>query len=387
VNNNLQRRQTLGLLAMGMVSSSTLLQACDRAPATIKIGVAYPLSGLQAPQGQDMLNGVTLAVEELNKEGLKVGSRTAAFEIVPGDDKASPDTGKEVAQRLVDAGVVAVIGHFSSSISVPVAPIYAQHDIAQLAISTNPKFTALGLSTTFRLVANDDMQAKAISSFCSSKFTTSTRYAIVNDGSNYGKDLCAAVASQLKTAKKDVVVQQSYDDKTEMFDELAARLKSDNAEVIVCALQDHQILALLGALKKVDYTKVNLIGSDSIKTVRTLQGANMVSGLYATSQVIGPLEFIGGKEFVRKFGKRFGVQPDYGAHYTYDAMYVLAAAMHNAKSAKPADIVRELKKIDGYAPVTQSMKWDAVGEQRFGMVGVYAARPDAWELLERASYT
>ena len=87
------------------------------------------------------------------------------IEIVAMDDKSDPVVGVEVVNQMVKAGVVAVIGHFNSGVSIPASPVYAAANIAQLAISTNPKFTEQGFSTAFRLVANDTLQARAIGSF------------------------------------------------------------------------------------------------------------------------------------------------------------------------------------------------------------------------------
>ncbi|TAF78722.1 MAG: branched-chain amino acid ABC transporter substrate-binding protein, partial [Curvibacter sp.] len=201
----LSRRRTLRLLTVSAVASAALLQGCDSTPAVIKIGVAQPLSGNLAALGQDLLNGVNLAVAEINKEGYKVKGKTVTFEVIAVDDKGDEATAKQVAKELVDAGVVAVIGHLNSGQSIAAAPIYAEKDIPQLAISTNPKFTALGLPTTFRLVANDVLQAKAIGSYSASQFTGS-RYALQDDGTVYGKDLAAGAEVQLKAAKKEILV-------------------------------------------------------------------------------------------------------------------------------------------------------------------------------------
>ena len=81
----------------------------------------------------------------------------------------------------MDAGVVAVIGHPIPGVSIEAAPIYAAKDIAQIAISTNPKFTQLGLNSTFRMVANDTRQARAIGSFAATQLSAS-RYAALDDG-------------------------------------------------------------------------------------------------------------------------------------------------------------------------------------------------------------
>lgn len=43
-----------------------------------------------------------------------------------------------------------------------------------------------------------------------------------------------------------------------------------------------------------------------------------------------------------------------------------------------------LKKLDGYAPVTGSMKWDDKGEQRYGVIGVYSGKGGLWESQMRS---
>lgn len=375
---SLPRRGALSALAIGIVTLASLLQGCDNIPSTIKVGVAQPLTGNLAALGQDLLNGVNLAVEELNKEGFKINGKPVTIEVIAVDDRSSADTGKEVAKQLVDAGVVAVIGHLNSGVSIAAAPIYAEKHIAQLAISTNPKYTALGLDTTFRLVANDNLQAKAIGSYSASQFK-GTRYAMLDDGTPYGKDLSAGAAAQLKTAKKEIVVQQSLDDKTVAFDELAAKLKATNTEVIISTLNDFQVIALLDALKKIDYTQIYLLGGDTIKTTLMLKGAGVLQGLYATSPILDAREFPAGAAFLEKYRGKYKVDPAYGGHYTYDAMYVLAAAIRRAESVKPERIVESLRKIDGYAPVTGSMRWDDKGEQRYGVISVYNTRGANWE--------
>ena len=107
--------------------------------------------------GKDLTNGVQLAVNELNKEGFKLNGKLVTLELVIMDDKANAEEGVKVAKQLVDAGVIAVVGHLNSGVSIPAAPIYAAKGIAQLAISSNPKFTQLGHVTALRLVANDEL--------------------------------------------------------------------------------------------------------------------------------------------------------------------------------------------------------------------------------------
>jgi branched-chain amino acid transport system substrate-binding protein len=377
------RRQATSLLALTAIAAVALLAGCDNSPSVIKIGVAQPMSGNLAALGQDMHNGVKLAVDELNKAGFKIKGKPFVIEIVAVDDRANAETGKQVAQQLVEAGVVAVIGHLNSGVSIAAAPIYAEKNIAQLAISTNPKYTELGHATTFRLVANDMLQAKAIGSFAASHIQAA-KFAVVDDGTPYGKGLADGAAEQLKKAGKNIGLRQSFDDKTTAFDELAAKLKEGGVEAIVSTLNDFQVLALMEALKKLDYTKLSILGGDTIKTTAMLKGAGLVDGLYATSPIVEAREFPAGGRFLDSYRASFKMDPAYGGHYSYDAMHVLAGAIKRAESSKPEAIVTALRNIDGYAPVTGSMKFDAKGEQRYGVISVYRVRNGLWDSQVRS---
>ncbi|MFN9472964.1 branched-chain amino acid ABC transporter substrate-binding protein [Acidovorax sp.] len=383
MNQSIDRRRFPAHLAFAAVAATALLAGCGKVPDTIKIGVAQPLSGPLAALGQDLLNGVNLAVAELNKGGYSVDGKVVKLEVVPVDDRADAATGKTVAQQLVDSGVVAVIGHLNSGVSIETAPIYAAKDIPQIAISTNPKFTQLGFPTTFRMVANDTLQARAIGSFAATQLGAS-RYAALDDGTPYGKGLADGAAEQLKAEKKEVVVRKSFDDKTTAFDALAGELKAAKVEVIVSTLNDFQAIALLEALKKVDHTKVRLLGGDTIKTTDMAKGAGIVEGIYATSPVLEAKEFATGKPFLEKYVAEFKKPPAYGGHYSYDSTYVLSAAIQKAKSADPKDITKAMHSINGYAPVIGTMTWDDKGEQRYGAVGVYELRGGGWELRMRS---
>ena len=383
MNKHFNRRRFSASLALTAVATAALLTGCGKVPDTIKIGVAQPLSGPLGALGQDLLNGVKLAVDELNKSGYTVDGKRVTLEVVSVDDKADAATGKQVAQQLVDAGVVAVIGHLNSGVSIEAAPIYAAKDIAQIAISTNPKFTQLGLNSTFRMVASDTRQARAIGSFAATQLSAS-HYAVLDDGTPYGKGLTDGAAAQLKAENKEVVVRKSFDDKTVEFDALAGELKAARVEVIVSTLNDFQALALLKALQKVGHTQVKLLGGDTVKTTDMAKGAGLIEGLYATSPVLEAKEFTTGKPFLEKYIDAYQKPSTYGGHYSYDSTYVLTAAMQKAKSADPKDIIKAMRTINGYAPVIGTMSWDDKGEQRYGAVGVYELRGGAWELRMRS---
>ncbi|HTD89871.1 MAG TPA: ABC transporter substrate-binding protein, partial [Burkholderiales bacterium] len=128
----MDRRQLI--ITAATVITALALGACgDKAPApaskaeapkaaemqVVKIGVASPLTGAQAHIGIDIRNGVQLAIEDANKAGVTIDGKAVKLEMVAEDDEANPTKATTVAQKLADAKVAAVVGHFNSGASIP----------------------------------------------------------------------------------------------------------------------------------------------------------------------------------------------------------------------------------------------------------------------------
>lgn len=357
---------------------------CDSAPGVVRIGVAQPLSGAIAAQGQDMLNGAQLAVDEINAAGgVRIGTGRARLEIVSADDQADADAGKLAAQRLVDADVLVALANLNSGVSIAAAPIYAQANIPQLAISTKPSYTQLNLATTLRLVANDGLQSRAIGSFAA-HLPGAARFAVIDDATPYGKGLADAVAADFAGAGKKVPIRLSLDNSRTDFVPQMAGLRDSGCDVIVAILSDFQVEAMVRQLAQAGLQRMRIVGGDTLKTDKLLRSAGMVQAVFATSPILEAREFPNGPAFLERFGKRFNGEPVYGAHYAYDAVHLVADAVARNGSVDRTQLLRRLKTFDGSAPVTGSMRFREDGEQRYGAIAVYELRAGKWLPLMRS---
>uniref|UniRef100_UPI001268007E ABC transporter substrate-binding protein n=1 Tax=Burkholderia sp. A1 TaxID=148446 RepID=UPI001268007E len=102
----------LPLSAAAMVFAALATNAS--ADEVVKIGHVAPLTGGIAHLGKDNENGARLAIEEINAKGLTIGGKKITLELDAQDDAADPRTATQVAQKLVDDKVVAVVGHLNS---------------------------------------------------------------------------------------------------------------------------------------------------------------------------------------------------------------------------------------------------------------------------------
>lgn len=123
-------RVALALIGMGL-SVSVWAE-----PLIVKIGSAAPKTGAIAHLGNDNENGALLAIHEINAKGnLTIAGQKVVLQLVGEDDEADPRMGSIVAQKLVDAGVVAVVGHLNSGASIPANRIYSKYGMVQISPS------------------------------------------------------------------------------------------------------------------------------------------------------------------------------------------------------------------------------------------------------------
>src|SRR6202051_1803841 len=152
-------RRTLAL-SIGIGSGLAVLGTTSvYADEVVKIGHVAPLTGANAHLWKDTENGARLAVEEINEKGLVVGGQKVTLVLDAEDDASDPRQATQVAQKLVDDKVVAIVGHMNSGTTIPASKIYSDAGIVQVSPSaTNPAYTPQGFKTTYRVVATDAEQ-------------------------------------------------------------------------------------------------------------------------------------------------------------------------------------------------------------------------------------
>jgi branched-chain amino acid transport system substrate-binding protein len=193
----------------------TLLAAAQplvaQADVTVKIGQVSPLTGELSHIGKDDENGVQLAIEDLNAERIHIGGQPIRFVLDSQDDAADPKTAVTVAQKLVDDRVSGIVGHANSGTSIPASKIYSDAGIPMITESaTNPKLTAQGYKSVFRMVANDVRQGTVIGTY----LVKDLKIAIVDDRTAYGQGLADEVEKAVKAAGGTVVDREYGTDKT-----------------------------------------------------------------------------------------------------------------------------------------------------------------------------
>ncbi|MEW6676910.1 MAG: branched-chain amino acid ABC transporter substrate-binding protein [Pseudomonadota bacterium] len=371
----------------GSVLVSALVAGCGQQAAenaetgdVVRIGSVAPLTGPQTHIGKDNENGARLAIEEINAAGLTLGGKPVKLELLGEDDQADPKTATIVADKLLDAGVVAVIGHLNSGTTIPASKRYHDAGIPQISPSaTAVAYTAQGFSNAFRVMANDAQQGKALGEYAVGKLGAK-KIAIIDDRTAYGQGLADEFEKAAKAVGGEIVAREFTNDKATDFAAILTNIKGKGADLVFFGGMDPQGGPMAQQMKRLGLA-AKLLGGDGLQNINfiKLAGAD-AEGVIASSPGL-PLDAMpGGKEFKAKFEAKYGPIQVY-APYAYDAAYVLVEAMKRADSSEPAKVVAALAQTD-YQGVTGPLKFDEKGDTVGGAVTMYEVKNGAWTVLE-----
>lgn len=121
--------------------------------APIKVGVSTTLTGRASTWGVRSRNGIMLAVERVNDGG---GINGRMIEVVIKDDRADSREAVRVDRELIDEGVVAVLGHYISTVAVDTVSLFNEKKVVLIGLATTtPQLTGLD-DYLIRVMTPDD---------------------------------------------------------------------------------------------------------------------------------------------------------------------------------------------------------------------------------------
>src|SRR3954470_4947053 len=337
----------------------------------IKIGHVAPLTGGIAHLGKDNENGARLAVEEANAAGVKLDGKDVKFTLLAEDDKADPKVGTTVAQKLVDAKVVGVVGHLNSGTSIPASSIYNQAGIPVISGSaTNPKLTEQGFKNQFRVVGRDDQQGPAIASYIASERKPKV-VAVIDDATAYGEGIANEVEKTLKAQKVQVLPREKGTDKTTDWKAILTKLRGRNPDAVFYGGMDATGGPLLKQGKELGMKAVFSFGDGACTDKMKELAGDAAEGLLC-SQAGTPAQ-AGSHKFLETYKKKFNQVPILYAPFTYDATNLLIEAMKKADSSDPKKYLPELQKIS-FAGSTGQIAFDEKGDRKDAEMTIFTMK-------------
>lgn len=322
------------LLALLLVFTLVMnMAACAPASSTtaetpIKIGVLSPLTGPIAAYGQDQINGVNMAVEEINAAGGLLGRQlTVQVE----DDEKKPELAASLTQKLINDGVSVIIGGMSSSSTMAGGPIADRAKVLMISPwSTNPK--AAEGDWVFRACFSDEFQGRIEAKYAVETLACKRPAMLLDVGDDGSKGQGEVIQKTLDELGVPLITVENYTTGDKDFRAQLTKIKGLNPDCLLTPNyygEDALIRVQMQELG-LDLPMIGGDGNDAPEFF-TIAG-DAANGMRMTTHYApdDPRQAV--QDFRKKYEAKFNEVPRSTAALAYDAMMLYKIAVEKAGS-------------------------------------------------------
>lgn len=327
-------------------------------PASIKIGFIGGLSDRNSDNGQSGLNGVTLAVEQFNRDG-GVGGRMV--ELLARDDAQDTATAAKSAQELVDAGVEAMVGPFTSGMAAVIVPITGQAGIFQVS----PTITSMDFhgkdDNLFRINRTTRDNAQDYARVLMGRSHRHIAVAYDTRNLNFTQSWLKEFRAAMEAAGAKLAAEVPYESSpTAGFAQVISAMLASRPDGLFFISGALDVARLAQQARKVA-PALPIAASEWAATEQLLElGGEVVQGLLIVQNYDRDDISARFKDFSDAYFKRFQRNPGYSSVSAHDAATVVLSAL---KNRKPGETLKAAAQRSGpYQGLQQTITFDANGD-------------------------
>lgn len=323
---------------------------------TIKIGLAFPMSGTAAMAGKYSTHGADVLKEELGGK-ITVGDKEYPVEFVTMDTEGSEEKTTNVYQKLIEEEkVIAIVGPDSSKCMLAAAPIAQNAKCPAITtFGTNTAVTEVG-NYIFRACFIDPFQGSVAAAYCDQQ-GYKTACIMFNNADAYAVGLKDAFVENFKG---EVLAIEEYS---------GSDVKDYNVQLTKLAAQNPDVLLLpnlnveLGLqIQQARTAGLNcpIICGDSADTPDVANVAGpAIEGVAYVSAFSAESTDEAAKNFVDAYVKLYPDElPNSNAELTYETAKMVIWAIQNAKTLDRDGVRDALDTIDGLELPSGKMTMD-----------------------------
>ena len=336
--------------------SLALLLATFPAYADVTIAAVGPITGQDAPTGEQMQRGVQAAVDAINTAGGVLGQK---IHLIVKDDACDPKQSVAIANELGGENVFAVVGPMCSGSAIPASKTYNEEGILMISASaTSPLLTDQGFDNVFRTCGRDDQQGGLVGEFIAKKYK-GKNVALVQDKTAYGQGLADQVKKTLNGLGIHETMYEAVSRGERDYSSLVSKLKENNIDVMFYGGY-HTEAGLVVRQMRDQGVKAVFISDDDLTTKEFWSITGDAGEGAFMSFNPDPRVRPEAADAVKRI-RATGFDPEGVTLYSYAAVQVAVEAAQRAKSLDTAKVTAELHQ-GTYSSVIGDLTFDKKGD-------------------------
>jgi len=346
------------------VMAVTLLAGCGGSAVNeneIRIGINYELSGSGASYGQSSVEGIEMAIEEINAAGGINGKKIVPVKY---DVKSEPAEATTLATKLMTQDkVVAVLGPATSGPFKATIPVALKNKVPVAtgsATADDVTVDANGVKEyAFRICFNDSFQGDIMATYALKNLSKTKAVIIMDSSSDYAKGLAKSFRSTFEAGGGTIVAEEAYLKGDTDFNAIITSIKGKDYDVIFIPgyYEEVGLIIKQARTQGIDAPILGADGFDSPELVK-LAGAEALNNVYFSNHYSSldkdPLVV----KFIEDFKAKYGKEPDAFNALGYDLAKFVADAIGRAEKLDGESVKKALEATENFVGVTGSFSID-----------------------------
>lgn len=332
--------------AVGLIVGAALVAAPAAAQETIKIGVITDKTGNARFYADPVLQGIMLAAKNVNDSGGLLGKK---IELVIEDDGNKPDVSASKAQKLIDAGVVAIISNSSSTSAQQAQNTTIKTLTPHVTHNGSDSLTKkLDHKCFFQIGPLGSIQIRTLMAYAKSK--NYKRVALLADNTALSKIIAKFFKIGLERSGAKVVVEEVIPAGSKSALAQMQKVRAANPQAIFQAgILSREMVLFFRAYHQLGM-KQPILGSFNLSIPSYLRTAKGLMEGVAFIDAFDPAK-PEAQAFIAAYEKEHGKKPFSLPAYGYDDLMVIVQAIRKAKSAESAKICEALRNTKSWVGV------------------------------------
>jgi branched-chain amino acid transport system substrate-binding protein len=306
------------------LAAATLIAASATA-APVKIGVVNSITGPEAPIGEDLSNGIKLAIEDLKKKNIEV-------QVVWEDDTGKPQVGISAVEKLATRDNVAgIVGAYTSAVTSVVAKTAERYKLPMVnPVASKEEITRQGYKYVFRVSATTNDYAAVLLDMATSLGQPKT-IAILNENTDFGVSGGRSAKEYAEKKGMKVVFHEAYSKGSPDYRSTLVNVKNVNADIVFMVSYVADAILLMRQSREIGLSPMAFLGAGAgFSNAQFAKEQQISHGIFSSTQWTSAVSWPGAKEFAKTYQERYGKPASYHAATAYTAMWVLAHAASQA---------------------------------------------------------
>jgi branched-chain amino acid transport system substrate-binding protein len=307
----------------------------------VLLGVLDSKTGVYAASGKNEIDGIQLAIDEVNGKGGVLGRQV---KVVSRDDGTKPDIGVRGARELVQQeNVDLLVGVLSSGVGLAVSEAAFQLGVPFFCTGAHDD-TITGdkaNKTTFRFTTESTMIARAVAPYIADKGGKS--WFFITSDYAYGTGAEKAMAAELQKLGGHVIGSERTPLGTTDFSAQLTKARGSGASALVLVLYGPDLVAATKQFHEFGLgSKMYLGGHLQGPEMAVGIGADAMQGIYGAAWD-GSIDTPGSKQFFDKMKAKIGGTPNWRHYLGYMTAREALAGIDRAKSTDAAAVVKAME--------------------------------------------